>query len=247
MRTIRLEASPMLLLLAPCVLLAGCPSSPEPTPDAGLDAPLDAPTSGDDAFVAPDAHVPETVACRPCRRNDDCGEGNVCLPLGTRELACGLACETDDDCASLPVPSSCVEVFAGMPRQCQPTGGTCRTVEPGASCADDAACGGTFDRCVDTDGLGAYCTTSCRSDADCPLGLRRCADVEGEGTVCVRDRSDATMRCEALLAAGGATACGADGSCPSGTRCHGEAPLALCLGAPPCDAGAVEQIGRAHV
>jgi hypothetical protein len=239
MWTIRLEAEPMLLLLAPCVLLAGCPSSPEPTLDAGIDAPLDVPS--EDAFIVPDAQMPETLACRPCRRNDDCGEGNVCLPLGTRELACGLACENDDDCASLPVPSSCVEIFAGMPRQCQPTGGTCRTVEPGASCTGDATCGGTYDRCVDTDGLGAHCTTSCRSDADCPLGLRRCADIEGEGAVCVRDRSDATVRCEALLAAGGATACGADRSCPAGMRCHGEAPLALCLGAPPCDAGAVER------
>jgi len=128
-----------------------------------------------------------------------------------------------------------------MPLQCQPTGGTCVTVAAGTSCSDDAACGGTYDRCVDADGFGARCTTACTSDADCPMGLRRCAEVAGEGHVCVPDRVDPTARCGALVASDRATACAADRSCPAGTTCHGTAPLALCLGSPPCGAGTVER------
>jgi hypothetical protein len=226
----------LLFAQAPLALaLTGCPS-PAETPDAGADAP----SPPDDAFTAPDAFVPEApVLCRPCRRASDCGESNLCLPLGDDELACGRACELDADCEGLGVPASCVEVFAGMPLQCQPTAGTCRAVAAGTSCTDDTMCAGTYDRCVDADGLGARCTTACRSDADCPIGLRRCAEVAGEGRVCVPDREDPTARCEALVARGAATACGADRRCPTGTTCVGAAPLALCLGAPPCGAGTV--------
>jgi hypothetical protein len=220
-----------------CALLFGCPSTPEPTPDAGSDAP-----ALPDAFVEPDAYVaPPVIACRPCRRNSDCGDGNMCLPLGATELACGIGCETDDDCASLPVPSSCGEIFAGMPRQCQPIGGTCRTTEPGTPCTEPSACTGTYDRCVVTDGLSAVCTVACRSDADCPLGLRRCAEIEGQGPVCVADRADPTARCAALVAAGRASACGADRRCPSGTTCRGSGALALCLSSPPCTGATVER------
>ncbi len=225
--------------LALASTLAGCPGPTMPEADAGADT---ASTIEDDAFAEPaDAFVaPESTLCRPCRRSADCGGGVLCLPLGTRELACGHPCESDLDCAGLAIESTCVEVFAGMPLQCQPIAGTCRVVEPGAACTTDAQCGGTFDRCVVTDGLSPRCTTSCRSDADCPLGMRRCAEVEGE-SVCVVDRTDPTARCEALLAADRAVACEADRSCPSGTTCHGTGALALCLGAPPCGTDTIER------
>ncbi|MBN8610070.1 MAG: TonB-dependent receptor [Deltaproteobacteria bacterium] len=226
--------------------LSGCPGPIVPPPDTGSDAaPID-----DDAFAAPpDAFVPlATAQCRPCRRHADCGEGTLCLPLGTRELACGHPCESDVDCDALPVPSRCVEAIAGMPLQCQPLEDTCLLVEAGRPCADDDDCGGTFDRCLSTDGLSPRCTTSCRTDADCPIGMRRCADIAGEGRVCVVDRTDPTARCEALVASDRATACHADRSCPPGSTCHGEGALALCLGAPPCGVGTVERAsGEARV
>lgn len=198
-----------------------------PAPDAGGE------DAGDDAGPPP---PPEPQFCDACRRDADCGEGALCLVLADGERGCGRACTTSADCADLPYAAECIEEVPGLPMQCAPASGTCVITDPGTPCTADADCEGRYDVCADADGLGARCTDTCRADADCPIGMRRCASTDA-GLLCVRDEQPPAEQCAALVGLGRATACAADGSCPSGSTCFGSGELRLCLAGPPCAAG----------
>src|SRR5687767_5842818 len=190
--------------------------------DAGADGGVE--DAGPDAGP-PDAWPPPGPAwCEVCRRDTECGEGNLCLVLDRDERSCGRACESDADCSDLGAGVTCVEEVPGMPRQCRPTSGTCVTVAAGTECAGPADCGGPYDRCVDADGLGSVCTSRCAIDADCPRGFRFCRDVAGAGRVCIPDERPPPERCAARIALGQVTACGAGGTCADGRHCLGRDP-----------------------
>ena len=214
-------------------LAIGCGDDDGAPGDAGTDAPIDSARSEPDAGADGgfDAGPPPPPLCAICRRDSDCDEGALCLVLEDGERGCGVGCTTDADCEGLAYDAACEEEVPGLPLQCRPRTGTCTTVEPGAPCSGDAACGGRYDRCVDSDGLGGRCTTACRVDADCPLGMRRCAEITGS-RVCVPDPLPAGEHCEALTDAMGIARCETDGSCPGGGACAGVGALRLCLPEP---------------
>lgn len=63
-----------------------------------------------------------SVLCRPCERDPDCGEGNLCLQHPrSGEVFCGERCSADGAC---PAGAVCTEV-AGHDDQCAPEAGTC--------------------------------------------------------------------------------------------------------------------------
>lgn len=207
----------VLLLLTAC---DGGVAADAGSPDAALDGGADA---GSDAGV--DAGPPPSRFCAPCRRDADCGDGNLCLFLADGSF-CGHPCAADDDCAGLGLDARCEAEAPGFPVSCRPASGACIESEP----ASDCPCAGAYDRCVDTDGLGPHCTTECRVDADCPIGMRRCRDLP-DGRFCVRDEASPPERCQALVDAGLATEC-VDGACPDGGACHTVGERALCLSSP---------------
>lgn len=206
------------------IALCAC-GGPSPLPDGGVDASIDA---GHDGGVdaGTDAGPSWARYCSPCQRDADCGEGNVCMYLSDTQRACARPCATDADCDGLPLEASCEIEEDGLPLVCRPTAGTCIVSAPGSAC--DGACEGTYDRCLDLEGLGAACTTECVNDADCPLGMRRCRDTTS-GRVCVPDEQAAPERCQAI--ADRFTTCADDSDCARG-RCYGEGSLRLCLEGP---------------
>ncbi len=231
----RFGVLPQLLVvaLAGCVTAAGCGDDDAIPADAGADAGL--PDAGADAGVdaGSDAGPPAPAVCDGCRRDSDCGEGNLCLVLAGGERACGVACTTDDDCASQAVASTCQEEVAGMPLQCTPTASTCIESAAGDGCAGAGDCSGRYSECVDFGVDGHVCTTRCEVDADCPVGLHRCVDPGAAvGRVCTPDPDPAPERCAAMATAGTVMRCGTGGSCPMGRTCVGSGALALCLRAP---------------
>lgn len=218
------------MIAAAFASIAGCDAAPVGTDAGMLDAGLldGAMTDAGASDVGLDA-APASPFCRPCRRDIECGPGALCLFLAGGERACGVPCVGDADCAGLRLAAACEEEAPGLPLSCRPTGLDCSPSSPGSPCG--AGCAGTYDRCIDPEGLGAYCTTACTSNADCPTGLRRCAAV-GSERVCVRDEASPAERCTAIADAGLGTRCAADGSCPGGGTCFGTGPVRLCLSAP---------------
>ncbi|HJL18587.1 MAG TPA: hypothetical protein RMH99_23200 [Sandaracinaceae bacterium LLY-WYZ-13_1] len=216
-----------LACLACLTAATGCDG--EPMADAGPDAAVDA---GTDASVdaGTDAGPPPSAFCRPCRRDADCGPDNLCLVLADGERACGHPCEGDADCADLSLEATCVQEADWLPMACRPTADTCVVNAPGEPCPDDG-CAGTYETCAELDGASPFCTVECAVDADCPIGMRRCRETAA-GRVCVPDEAAPPERCAALVDAGRATRCEADGACPGGGTCHGAGELRLCLEAP---------------
>ena len=207
--------------------------------DTGLDASMDADAdTGADASAdgGADAGPPPPPFCAPCRRDTDCAEGALCLVLADGERACGVPCTSTSDCASLAARAECVEEVPGLGTQCRPVRDTCVTVPPGTECASDADCGGRYDRCIDSEGLGLQCTGSCTVDADCPVGARRCRDVGDLGRVCVVDEIPSPERCQLLIDAGGATSCTSDTECAS-ALCLMAGSVGVCATPAPCVAG----------
>lgn len=68
----------------------------------------------------------ESVACRPCETDADCGgQGNMCVGLGNGEVVCTTLCRTDADCGD---GEACYGVYSGdtiVSNQCAPTTLTC--------------------------------------------------------------------------------------------------------------------------
>ncbi len=233
-----LRRSPTLAIAAAAaaffVASPGCGDDDGTLGDGGPDAALDgAPGDASVADGGADAGPPAPAYCSTCRRDSDCDDGALCLVLAGGERGCGRACETQADCAALPYETTCEEEVAGQPLQCKPAGGTCVTVDAGTDCASDAECGGRFDRCVDADGLGGRCTSACDVDADCVIGMHRCAATTPGGRVCVPDERPASERCDALVAAGGATACADDGACGAMPCLHAPGEMGVCAVAAP--------------
>lgn len=223
------RASLWVLVLSIGVGVSACgDDAPAATVDGGADLGEDAGAEdlGTDAGPLPPAF------CAICRRDSDCADGALCLVLDGGERGCGVPCATGGDCAALGAAATCAEELAGAPLQCRPTSGSCVESAPGSACAG-APCTGRYDQCVTFDVAGAVCTSECRVDADCPFGLRRCrwlnGNPEGGPRVCVPDAREAGLACEALVAAGRATLCGAGGTCPAGSDCYGEGALRVCL------------------
>jgi hypothetical protein len=99
--------------LGAALAVAGCGDDGGPVPDGGDGGPPEAGDGGPgDAAESDDAGGPPPSLpepCDPCRRDGDCGEGNLCLLLDDGERACGRSCAGDGDCADFPVPATCVE------------------------------------------------------------------------------------------------------------------------------------------
>src|SRR5262245_41114236 len=105
-------------VIASAALGAGCGDDDGATTDAGADAAVaDTGVADAGSDAGTDAGPPPPAVCDICRRDSDCGDGNLCLVLRNGERACGVQCETDDDCAAQAVESTCVEEVPGMPLQ----------------------------------------------------------------------------------------------------------------------------------
>ncbi|MCC7540154.1 MAG: hypothetical protein IT379_28305, partial [Deltaproteobacteria bacterium] len=246
----------------------GAPADAGPELDAAGDgdAPMDAtardadasepPDGGDGDEGTADAGPDEDAAsagppwCAICRRDEECGEGRLCLVLDDGERGCGTPCETDADCGDLAAPAACVEELPGFGLQCRPQRATC-VISPVGSPCDEARCDGRYDVCADFGLDGLLCTQSCRSDADCPLSFRRCRAIDGAGAVCIPDDPIPRDACVALIEAGRVERCvGEDRTCPAGLRCYGADDLALCLESPAagadCPEDTVERTGPSN-
>lgn len=216
------------------LLVAGCSCGDDdgtPVEDAGTDG------GGTDSGP-PDAGMPDagpTIPewCGICRRDEDCGEGNLCLVLNDGERGCGRPCTAAADCETLPRFAECIEEVPGLPLQCRPTSMACTVTPPRTPCASDTDCIGRYDRCVDADGLGAVCTNECTVDADCPYDLHRCRDT-AEGRVCVPDGRPPPEQCARRIELGEVMTCGAGGTCPAGMGCVGSDP-GVCAAAMPLE------------
>lgn len=215
-------------------LLAACGDDGAPSDagggDAGPDAGLPDAGPGDAGWDAgvPDAGPPPRGTCAPCRRDADCGgPDDLCVVLADGERACGVACATDAECDAIGEGLICRPEVDGLPWQCRPERRTCIVSAPGSAC--DGACEGTYDRCVDAEGLGAVCTAACEVDADCPIGMRRCR-ATADGRVCVPDEASPAARCAALAERLGVPTCDDETPCDEGS-CRGSGALRLCLSA----------------
>lgn len=180
--------------------MLACGEAPPPAVDAasvdgGSDAgPVDA---GHDA-----APPPGPRWCGLCHVDADCG-GALCLALGAdgSEQVCGAICDTDVDCGALGAPATCMEVFAGLPRQCVPTSGSCIESAPGSACSDTTPCTGTYDVCLSFDRGPNVCTARCNTSADCPSGMRTCA-FRGLDGFCQPDATYGMDLCTSPTSAG---------------------------------------------
>jgi hypothetical protein len=168
-------------------------------------------------------------------------ERGSCVNDLSRVARTSRACRASDECTDPAFPwcslGLCVAPCASDGECSAPYGrcllGRCTTALPGAPCASDADCGGTYDRCVG--GLTAgerVCTTACESDADCPFLASHCVELEPGRRFCAPDRATSAAICRALVEAGRAIACDADGRCPAGRRCFREGVLAVCMERP---------------
>jgi Cys-rich repeat protein len=107
----------------------------------------------------------------PCRSDDQCGEGAVCIPGQFGRMgSCYLACDEAIGCSR---EGYICRVVSGVAR-CVPGSKPLPDNIVGAACSSDEDCGGGAKTCAATignaDAPGGYCTQWCAIDSDCGTG-----------------------------------------------------------------------------
>ena len=188
------------------------PDGDGPVPDVPGDAGADAP------LPPPDVPEPTGQVGDPCRRDDQCEDGLICLGwiAGYCTLygcdAAGADCP--DDAVCLPLVDNAAACFRG----CEPDGPPCRPDEPryacklfpgddgapvsvchetrsdaagnGAACESHAACEGSR-TCLTSLPGGACLQLFCERDSDCEAPDSVCARFDGQLTCLLRCAADA--------------------------------------------------------
>ena len=247
-----------LLLLA--TLVVACSDEQTATPpadsgeagvaDAGRDLPPPDVTPLDTATdtVPPEDQAPDSILCRYCLDNIDCGAGlqNLCLQLPSGESVCGLDCSADEElcpegffCANVEgeamqcVPETlfCENQCGDPPTECETEGEICDPLtghcgpplELCDECVVDVQCG-EGNMCLtfpDVDNSRA-CGRSCSNDNPCP-DTYLCATVDELGTIqqCVPQALTCIDRCSTVICEEEGYGCN-----PLNGLC--EPPLAFC-------------------
>jgi Cys-rich repeat protein len=107
----------------------------------------------------------------PCRQDDQCGEGAVCIPgLLGRMGSCYLGCDEANGCSR---EGYICRVVSGVGR-CVPGSQPLPDGVTGSACASDSDCGGGANTCTSMiaglEAPGGYCSQWCAIDSDCGAG-----------------------------------------------------------------------------